>query len=244
MGDVIHGNKYGGDHVEGDKIINRSPAPRPRPKRRPVISLMSANSADRPLRIDVERREISDAITMAGAGDRLELRTADALRLSDLHQTLLAHEPAIAHFSGHGSASAELMVVDEPGRRDVDERPVGGTRPARAVPPEALTELFGILRKRLRCVVLNACYTEDQARAIAVHVPCVVGMRGGIRDDAAIHFATAFYRAVAHGETIGTAFRLGRNQLDLYGCADAGVPQLIAMPGAAGLRIVPGDRAR
>jgi hypothetical protein len=244
MGDVIHGNKYGGDHVEGDKIVNRWPAARPKSARRPVISHLCANSADRPLRIDIERREIAAAIAMAGARDRLDLRTVDAVRLSDLHDTLLDQEPAIVHFSGHGAASTGIMVTDESRRRDLGERPAGGTPTARTVSPGALTELFGILRKRLRCVVLNACYTEDQARAIAAQVPCVVGMRGGIQDDAAIGFATAFYRAIAYGETIETAFRLGRNQLRLGGHMDAGVPQLLGARRAAEIRIVRVDPAR
>lgn len=102
----------------------------------------------------------------------------------------------------------------------------------RAVPPDALTELFRILRHGLRCVVLNACYTDDQARAIAAHVPFVVGMAGGILDDAAIRFAAGFYLGVAHGQSVGAAFQLGRNRLRLRAHPDADLPRLIAAPGA------------
>jgi hypothetical protein len=234
MGDVIFGNKYGGDHVEGDKISYGGPTP----PRRPVISLMSANSSDRPLRVDIERREIAEAVTSAGAQQLLELRVADAVRLSDLQETLLAQRPAVAHFSGHGDPTSGIMMVDGSIRRDLGERRPDDRPRARHVPPAALTELFGILGRRLRCVVLNACYTEDQAEAIAVHVPCVIGIRGSIQDDAAIDFSAAFYRAIAHGETITTAFRLGRNRLGLSGHPDAGAPQLIAVPGAADRPIV------
>jgi hypothetical protein len=238
-GDVIHGNKYGGDHVQGVKIVYSSqPSPAQRPVgQRPVIMLMSANSTDRPLRIDLERREISEAGAKAGARGRLELRNADALRLGDLQRTLLAHQPAIAHFSGHGDATQGVMVVDEPIRRDLGENFTAVGSSVRGVPPAALGELFGILPKRPACVVLNACYTHDQAQAIAVHVPCVIGMRGGIEDAAAISFAVGFYEAVAHGASFDTAFALGRNRLALLGHVDAGVPQFIATPAAAGRSI-------
>jgi hypothetical protein len=233
MGDVVFGNKYGGDHVAGDKIVHAPPAPAPRPVRRRVVLLMSANSDRRPLRLDVERREINEVVARAHAGHLLEVRTADAVRLGDLQNTLIANEPAIAHFSGHGDASAGIVLTDDLSRRDLGDRRPGDDGRPRPVPPAALTELFGIVRNGLRCVVLNACYSADQARAIAVHVPCVIGMRGGIADDAAICFSTGFYLGVAHGETIGSAFRLGCNRLSLQGHADAGVPQLIAGPGAA-----------
>ena len=220
MGDTVHGDKYGGDRVHGDKIIRVGPGRRPGRARRQVILLMSAN-ADRqqPLRLDEEHREIDHAVTYAQAGDRLEVRTADAVRLDDLQSALLRHRPAIAHFSGHGSASAGILLTDD----------LGHARPA---PPDALSDLFRILRGGLRCVVLNACFTDEQARAIAAHVPYVVGMRGRVLDDAAIRFAAGFYQGIAHAKSVRVSFELGRNRLDLHGHADADVPQLIAAPGA------------
>ncbi len=221
MGDTIYGNKYGGDHVEGDKIVNMRGDDRARRGPRKVILLMSASQdLGQPLRLDEERREIDFAVTTAQAGDRLEIHTADALRLDDLQSSLLRYTPAIAHFSGHGSATDGIVVSDG----------LGGTRP---VPPKALSGLFGILKSGLRCVVLNACFTEEQARAIAEHVPCVVGMRGRVLDDAAIRFAAGFYHGIAHARSIRESFQLGCNRLDLHGYPDSDTPRLIAAPGHA-----------
>jgi hypothetical protein len=220
----VLGDKVGGDKVAGDKIIYAG-GRRPRPK----VLIMSANVDGRqPLRLDREHREIGLAILRAG--DTLDLRIADALRLEDLQPSLQHHQPAIVHFSGHGSAAYGILVSDPAGR-------------PRAVAAEALSELFGLLDKRPECVVLNACFTDDQAWAIARHVPCVIGMRGGIVDDAAIDFATAFYRGVAYGRTIGTAFGLGCNLLRLCGHPDADRPLLVPGPEAARIRVVkrPGD---
>ncbi|WP_051807391.1 CHAT domain-containing protein [Actinoplanes subtropicus] len=225
MGDIVHGDKVNGDKINGNKIVYAAgrPTPRAEPK---VILLMSADAdGRRPLGLDREHREVDAAIWNAHAGGRLEVRVADAVRMADLQRSLLRHHPVIAHFSGHGSAAYGIMVTDAGGR-------------PRAVPPDALSDLFRVMREDLLCVVLNACFTEEQAHAIAEHIPCVIGMRGGILDDAAISFATAFYQAVAYGRTLGTAFELGCNQLLLDGHPDAVRPRLVATPGAAHLRVL------
>jgi hypothetical protein len=216
MGDFVHGDKYGGDRVHGDKIVHDG---RPPPVRRRTILVMSANPVgQQSLRLDEERRAIDRAVSPAG--DRLEVRTADAVRLDDLQPALLRHRPVIAHFSGHGSASAGILVVDDDGR-------------ARPVPPDALIELFRILSRHVRCVVLNACYTDEQARAIVAHVPCVVGMHHRVPDRTAIRFAAAFYEGIAYGESVRVAFELGLNSLRLHGDPDTDIPRLLATPGAA-----------
>jgi hypothetical protein len=219
MGDTVYGDKSGGDNVAGNKYIytgGNGPAAPPRPRK--VILLMSANpSREQPLRLDEERREIDRAVAQAQAGDRLEVHTADAVRLDDLQYALLRHRPAIAHFSGHGRVEG-IQVTDD----------LGGSQP---VPPEALSDLFRILGGGLQCVVLNACYTEEQAKAIAAHVPYVVGMRRQVLDDTAIRFSAGFYRAIAHAQSVRVSFDLARNSLNLHGVPDGSVPRLIAGPG-------------
>ncbi len=214
--DVVHGDVVHGDKVGRDKIIYGD---RERPaERRPTILVMSANPAGQQLlRLDEERRAIDRVVRTAGG--RLAVRSADALRLDDLQPALARHRPVIAHFSGHGSASNGILVVDDNG---------GGVRP---VPPDALEDLFRILSRYVRCVVLNACYTDVQAAAIATHVPCVVGMHHRVSDRAAIRFAGAFYQAIAYGEPVRTAFDLGRNSLRLHRDPDAGIPRLLTTDG-------------
>ena len=69
--------------------------------------------------------------------------------------------------------------------------------------------------------MLNACLSDDQAFAIARHIPCVVGMAGAVLDDVAIEFAASFYRAIADGQSVATACRLGRNRPHLGGSNSA-----------------------
>jgi hypothetical protein len=126
-----------------------------------------------------------------------------------LQALLLRHRPAIVHFSGHGSADGELVLEDDAGCKDT-------------VTTGALGNLFAILKKDIQCVVLNACYSETQAQAIAAHVGCVVGLRSDVGDKAAIAFASKFYQALGFGEDFGTAFALGCIEVELENL-DAGV---------------------
>lgn len=198
FGDVVGGDKVGGDKVGGDKIVNNWPGGG---SNRRTILVMGANPIDTdPLRLEEERRAIDLAI--ANARNRLVVQNAHAVRLDDL-QSAMRCKPVIVHFCGHGAAPGIVVVSDDSGA-------------AAVVPPHALSNLFGTIRDSLQCVVLNACFTVKQAYAIADHVPCVVGMRRRVLDDAAIWFAAGFYEGVADGASIREAFERGRNRLQLH----------------------------
>jgi predicted ATPase/DNA-binding SARP family transcriptional activator len=167
-----------------------------------------------PLQIDEEMRAIDQALRMSEYHERFDLRSHWAVRYSDLQELLLRHQPHIVHFSGHGSPASELIFESEHGLH-----PVTLT---------ALSTLFAVLKDNLRCVVLNACYSEEQARAIAQHIDCVIGMADAISDTAAINFAAAFYQALGYGRSIQAAFTLGSNAIELANLADKAIPQLLA----------------
>jgi hypothetical protein len=95
--------------------------------------------------------------------------------------------------------------------------------------------LFSVLKDNIRCVVLNACYSEAQAQSIAEHIDCVVGMSRPISDSAAIGFSAAFYQGIGFGRDIKTAFDLGCIQINLENLGEESTPKLLA------LRINPKD---
>lgn len=103
---------------------------------------------------------------------------------------------------------------------------------------EALAELLGILRDRLRIIVLNACFSYRQAEAISEHVDCAIGMSQAIGDEAAIEFAAVFYQAIGHGRSVDVAFRLARNSLQLEGIPEERTPQLLVRSGIDAGRVV------
>ena len=53
-------------------------------------------------------------------------------------------------------------------------------------------------------------------------------MTQAVGDDAAIEFATGFYRALAYGRSVQTAFDLGANLIALHGLPDEATPHLVA----------------
>ena len=79
----------------------------------------------------------------------------------------------------------------------------------------------------VKCVLLNACYSEIQATAIAEHINFVIGMDKEIGDKAAIAFAVGFYQALGAGRTFEEAYKLGCVQIQLQGIAEHLTPVLI-----------------
>lgn len=178
------------------------------------ILFLAANPLDTdPLRLDEEVRAIDTALRRADFRDQFELVSHWAVRTGELQELLLRHQPQIVHFSGHGSETSEIILQDDGGNSAV-------------VPARALSSLFGLLREHIRCVLLNACYSAEQAAGIAEEIDCVVGMSNAITDAAALQFAAAFYRGLGYGRSVAMAFDLGCNQIDLADLDEAHKPAL------------------
>lgn len=170
------------------------------------------------LKLDQEFRDIKEKIRSSQYRDNFELIPEPALRVNDLQSTLLEHKPHVVHFSGHGNRAGEIILENNQGLSE-------------PVNPIALAELFEILADNIRCVVLNACFSQSQAQAISQNIDCVVGMSDSISDKAAIDFAWSFYQSLAHGRDIETSFRLGRNQLSFHNIDEKNIPQLLSKSG-------------
>lgn len=175
------------------------------------ILFLGANPADTlRLRLGEEMAEIERRILRSRERERIQLVSAWAPTVAELGETLLHHRPAIVHFSGHGNAQGELLLLDGTAGRSAP------------VPAERLARLFAhFAEDGLRCVVLNACYSATQAPAIAASIDYVVGMADRIGDPAAQAFAAGFYTALGAGEPLSRAFDFGCLQIDLLGLAGA-----------------------
>jgi hypothetical protein len=148
-------------------------------------------------RLDLEREleRIETNLRMAKERDRLHLKAVWAASFDRLSQAMLDDSPTIVHFAGHGTEEG-IVLRGEAGE-------------ARVVTIPALAELFSLFHDTIRCVVLNACWSEPQARAIREHIPHVIGMRAEIPDATAIAFSTGFYQAIAAGRDVPFAYRMG-----------------------------------
>ena len=179
------------------------------------ILFLAANPSDTTrLSIDQESRAIDQVLRQAKFRDKFDIKQHFAVQMDDLQLFLLDYRPDIVHFSGHGSLDNEIILDDGNGNRH-------------RVTPHALSGLFSALKDNIRCVVLNACYSEPQAQAIAQHIDCVIGMSDAIGDTAAINFAKAFYRALGFGRNIKIAFDLGCIQIDMANLNEQNIPKLL-----------------
>lgn len=165
------------------------------------------------LRLDEEVREIDNGLQRAKKRELFEIKQRWAVRVQELHQSLLDFKPQIVHFSGHGVENEGLALEDESGNTQL-------------ISTEALSSLFELFASHVECVVLNACYSEVQAVAIAKHIPYVVGMNKAIGDKAAIKFSTGFYNALLSGESVEFAYKLGCNVIQLDGIPEHLTPVL------------------
>jgi hypothetical protein len=194
--------------VQTNKVLQQAKKPNHAAIRRAKqikILFLAANPQDSTrLKLDKEAREIEHRIMLAQEKDHFVLLKKGAVRTSDVQLYLNQEKPTIVHFSGHGSTAKQIVLEDESGR-------------AVEVPVEALERVFDTLKDNVRCVVLNACFSLEQAKAINKNIDFVIGMSDSIADDAAIAFSYAFYLALASGRNIQNAYDQGINEILLSG---------------------------
>ena len=178
------------------------------------ILILAANPKNStPLRLDQEVREINDALKLAKNRDDFEVIQQWAVRPRDMQRAVLESEPRIVHFSGHGMEAGGLALEDNAGQ-------------AKLVGADALAKMFELCADQVECVLLNACYSEVQAEAIAQHIPYVIGMNAAVGDRAALEFAVGFYDALGAGRSIERAFKEGCLSIQMAGIAEHLTPVL------------------
>jgi hypothetical protein len=167
------------------------------------------------LRLGEEFREIQEKLKLAQRREHFKLELPQlSVRPADITQALLDTHPCIVHFSGHGTSTGALCFENQTGQMQL-------------VHSDALAGLFEQFTNQVNCVLLNACYSEIQAKAIAEHIEYVIGMNQAIGDKAAIAFVIGFYQALGAGRTIEDAYKLGVVQIRLQSIPEHLTPVLI-----------------
>jgi CHAT domain len=183
-----------------------------------TILILTANpQGTSQLRLDREVRDIEEGLLRAKQRDRFVIESKLAVRTRDIQRAMLESDPAIVHFSGHGTGDEGLVFEDETGS-------------AKLVDGEALAGLFELFADRVECVVLNGCYSEVQAEAIAQHINYVIGMKKAIGDQAAIEYAVGFYDALGSGKPVEFAHKLGCVAIRLAGVPEQLTPTIKKKP--------------
>lgn len=194
--------------------IHFQPETRNQPEAKTILFLAANPKETTRIRLDQEVRDIQEGLRLASQRDRFVLEQRWAVRPRDVRRAMLDSKPQIVHFSGHGAEDGSLALEDEVGN-------------VKFVAPEALAGLFELFADQVECVLLNACYSEEQADAIVQHVPYVIGMSDAIDDNAALEFAVAFYDALGAGKSVEFAYKLGCNAIQMAGVKGHLIPTLL-----------------
>ncbi len=171
------------------------------------------------LLLDAEVRDIQEAIRLSSHRDVVKLESRWALRPKDIMQYMSELEPTVVHFSGHGTAGGELVLLDGN----------GGTK---YVSLESIVSAFEHF-DTVKLVFLNACHSCAQAASLTKYIDAAIGMNKSISDDAARVFAVQFYSAIGFGKSIKSAFALAKIALMLEGIPEESTPELYIKEGVS-----------
>ncbi|MCK5871732.1 MAG: CHAT domain-containing protein [Methylococcales bacterium] len=193
---------------------------KPMSKQKTILIVVANPSNEARLRLDIETRDINEGLRLAKYRDVFVLKQIAATRVRDLSRSIQEYEPEIVHFCGHGAGEQGIVLEDNNGETQL-------------VNTEALVNFFELFIDEVECVVLNACFSEVQAKEIVKHIPYVIGMNKAIGDKAAIEFSVGFYGALASDKSNNyeKAFKFGCSAIELMGISRSLIPQLFIKQG-------------
>lgn len=195
------------------------------PEKISVLFMASNPTGSAPLRLDEEARSIGEMIRKSEHRDSVCFESRWATRPLDILQAINELNPAIIHFSGHGSDTDELVL------QNVDGSP-------KLISKEAIVQVMMTSSDSIRLVFFNTCFSFGQAQAVVEHVEAAIGMNTSIGDDAARVFAAQFYSAIGFGLSVQKAFEQAKVALMLEGIAEENTPELYVKDGLKASEII------
>lgn len=184
------------------------------------ILLIAANPETLPP-IDAirELRTIEKAVQKGQYRDLAGVEGVLDVKVGELAEVLTKGRPRLLHVTCHGDEAGALQF------RDTN---VGTPAP---VPAVDLARLLRNAAPGAQCVVLSACYSEQQsAMMLTEGIPFVVGASQAINGEEANTFADVFYTALGNGLSLRAAFELARSTLGLEQLRQDAL-RLLAAPG-------------
>jgi hypothetical protein len=178
------------------------PGPGPFGKALPILMLTANPAGTTKLNLDKEFARISEKLQ--NKRDTFHLTVKKAVNRTEFKEFTETFQPAILHFSGHGEGGGNSggLIVQNDDKNDYE-----------MISPDTLHDLFDYFNGefKMQAVVLNACFSQEQAAAISQHVPYVIGTTTEVNDEHAISFSTGFYFKLANsGLNFEQAFKSGR----------------------------------
>lgn len=175
------------------------PTPDPETKKKSILILDASPENKGRLRTDEEYKEIRAAMRQGECREEfLFLEREGALTMS-VFQRALRQRPHIVHFSGHGDKDGIYLMKNDGHAVKLEDK-----------------EFIDLLAREPRLtelVILNACHSNSQAKAVSSLGILVLGTRNKIWDKAAITFSKGFYEALADGTGYEEAFKDAKMQV-------------------------------
>ena len=183
------------------------------------ILFMGANPPDtRHIDLNKEQNKIAAELNHA-----FNLVTDMDLSVSEISKLMVANNPHIIHFSGHGKDpnSGEHGKEGRALGLPKSYKKTGGivlfskdmthlTVIEDALLERVFQDVVQGMHIPIKIAVFNSCFSESQAKILSKYVPYVVGTSNAIADDLAIGFAEGFYFGIAKNKSIKDAFLNGR----------------------------------
>ncbi|MEM9935002.1 MAG: COR domain-containing protein [Bacteroidota bacterium] len=148
------------------------------------ILFLSANPKEtQSLQLGAEFSNINGELKKGSMRDSYELMIPETSVTFYELQRAMMKDPAIVHFAGHGKKEG-IMIAKEDNTMDFLSK-------------EDLIGIFRPMKGIVQLVVLNACYSADQAKSISEMEMLVIGTSRAIQDEAAVEFAKGLYRGLS-----------------------------------------------
>lgn len=183
-------------------IIRTKPTPsKPHTTGVHKILYLAANPNDSTrLQVDKEHRQIKTEMLKGQHRDNFEFLPPEFAVTTDALQRAFDQEPYIIHFSGHGSTKGIVITNSENNSVTIKTR--------------ALKRLFKRVKNTTKIVLLNSCYSAEQAKVISEFEIYVIGNNAPIGDKAAIAFAKGLYTGLSEGKSFEKSFDFAMFELE------------------------------
>lgn len=161
-------------------------------EKRRILFMAASPKDEARLQLDLEYNKIQKELKLGRYFHRFDfMPPVLAATVQDLLRAMNG-QPEIVHFSGHG-AQKGIVVSD-----DVNQ--------ARLLPTPALVRLFKPRKSTTKCVLLNSCYSAEQAKAVSKLGILIIGYNAPVGDNSAIEFVRGFYTGLGEGKGFEAAF--------------------------------------
>ncbi|MBK8564533.1 MAG: CHAT domain-containing protein [Saprospiraceae bacterium] len=168
-----------------------NPGP-PAPTKTKILFLAANPDNETRLQTDREYRLLRAQLERGSQRDAFDfLPPQFAVTITELVRAM-NDKPHIVHFSGHGETNGILITTED--------------NKSQPIPLPALQRLFRPLRGITQVVVLNACYSAEQAKEISSLGFYVVGNNNPITDPAALDLSEGLYNGFGEGKSFEDAF--------------------------------------